>query len=166
MRRTHLYIDAEWYIGGDVFLIGYAYSQKNFGQLYDSSLNLTAFQKLLRHVKYIYCYGPDVGILETYFGINLRDNYICVNLLRIFRQFIKTASFKLADIEKKFGIIRKETEYKKSIFKIWYDWTKKSKKLRILQYNKEDVIHMLKLWKIIESKFKITSNHLIKFKLS
>lgn len=155
-----IFLDAEWYIGGDVFLIGYAYSDKDHGQLYDKTLKVGHFIKLIGDVEFIYIYGPDIGVLEKFFEINLRDSYICINLLKVFRHHLKSRSFKLADIEKMYGIQRKRAEYKKSIFEIWNDWHRKDKKDRILEYNQEDVLNLLKLWKIIRKEFNITSNYL------
>lgn len=70
-------------------------------------------------------------------------------------------SYKLADVEKKFGIFRKEVEYKKNIFKIWHDWKKYDKKKRILRYNLEDVINLVRLWKRVRSQHQITTDYLI-----
>jgi len=165
MNHKHLFIDAEWFIGGEVFLIGYAHNTKKSGQLYDESLSKNSFMRLLKGVKYIYCYGPDVGVLETFFQINLRKNFICVNLLTVFRRHIRLISYKLANVEKYFGIIRTENEYKKNIFKIWIDWLKQDKKNRILKYNREDVVNMFKLWKIIQLKYNIKPAYLIENKL-
>ncbi|HMW40277.1 MAG: ribonuclease H-like domain-containing protein [Saprospiraceae bacterium] len=165
MSRNEIYIDAEWYIGGDVFLIGYASHDKDHGQLYDSYLNVRHFNKLIREKLYIYVYGPDIGVLEKFYGINLRDNFICVNLLKIFRRHIKARSYKLADIEKMFGIRRNRTEYKKSIFEIWNDWHRPAKRERILEYNQEDVINLIKLWKIIREEYEIDDEYLLKNRL-
>lgn len=162
---TSIFIDAEWYIGGDVFLIGYAYNDKDHGQLFGNKLKVGHFNKLIGDLKYIYVYGPDVGVLENYFGINLRDNYICVNLLKVFRQHIRAKSYKLADVEKMYGVKRNRAEYKKSIFEIWNDWHKRDKKERILEYNREDVLNMLKLWNIIRAEHNITNHYLHKNRL-
>ena len=166
MSKKSIFIDAEWYIGGDIFLIGYAYSIKKFGNLYDDTLSRNAFLRKLQGVKFIYFYGPNIGVIENHFKINLRDNYHYINLLKIFRRFIHTNSYKLANIEKKFGIVRKQVEYKKNIFKIWSDWKQYRKKKRIILYNKEDVVNLIKLWKRVRSRHKITTHYLIQNKLS
>ena len=36
--KKELYLDCEWFIGGELFLIGYATNLKNYGQLYDETL--------------------------------------------------------------------------------------------------------------------------------
>lgn len=164
-EKKNLYLDAEWYIGGEVFLIGYAYSTKQFGQLYDVTLSEDRFNKLLRGVKFIYFYGPDIGVIEIFFGIDLRRKFHCINLLKVFRHHLKLNSYKLADVEVKFGIVRKRTEYKKNIFQIWNDWKRRDKKKRILQYNEEDVVNMIRLWKKIRAQYKITTHYLIENEL-
>ncbi len=163
--HDEIYIDAEWYIGGNVFLLGYAYNDKDHGHLYDRRLNIGHINNLIGDVEYIYVYGPDVGVLENHFDMNLRDNYICVNLLKIIRRFVRTHSYKLADLEKLFGLKRNRAEYKKSIFDIWSDWRKRDKRDRIIEYNREDVINMMKLWKIVRRKYNISNQYLIENRL-
>lgn len=164
-NKKSIYIDAEWYIGGNIFLIGYCYTAKYFGQLYDKSLSKKRFLALLKDVKYIYIYGPDIGILEKYYGINLRSEFICINLLKVFRDHLQLPSYKLAAVEEIFGITRARVEYKKNIFSIWKDWKKIHLKNRILEYNREDVINMMILWKQIRIAYNVKINYLIENKL-
>jgi len=110
-----IWIDCEWFIGGELFILGYCYNSKNMGQLYGHSLTKYRVQKILSDVKYIYCYGPDIGIIEKHFDMDLRNKYVCINLLKVFRHFIGTESYKLADLEKLYGIKRRRVEYKKNI---------------------------------------------------
>ncbi|HRI01819.1 MAG TPA: ribonuclease H-like domain-containing protein [Saprospiraceae bacterium] len=161
-----IFIDAEWYIGGDVFLIGYCYNLRMKGQLHGNTLSKYHFLKLLKGVKYIYIYGPDVGILEKYFDINLRRKFICINILRMFRKHLQAPSYKLADLEIKFRIKRSAKEYKKNIFNIFHDWKNVEKKERILLYNMEDVINLMKIWKIVRAKEKISINELLQNRLT
>ena len=105
-----LYLDAEWFIGGDVFLVGYCRDAKTFGNFYDASLTAENFQRILKGTTgKIYFYGPDIGILEKYFDIDIRSNYHCVNLYKVFRdQLPGLKNYKLASIEKLF--IQKEID--------------------------------------------------------
>jgi hypothetical protein len=151
-----LYIDCEWYIGGKVFLIGACGSDARCTQLYSTTLAKDNFRKLLQPGTVIYFYGPDIGVLEKYFNIELRKRYICINLLTVFRQVLPPQeSYKLADLERKFKIKRTRCEYKKNIFNIFHDWKSADKRKRILQYNKEDVVNLLKLKRIIFKKYKL-----------
>ena len=159
------FIDCEWYIGGDIFLIGWAYSVRSQGQLYDSSLTQQKFLTLLKGVTYIYFYGPDVGVIERHWGIVLRDKYICINILKVFKHHFHANSYKLAHIEVMFGIYRQEVEYKKSVWMIWKDWRHPKRKQRLLKYNREDVINMMRLWIRVRNHFGIQNSYLIQEKL-
>ncbi|MBK8737648.1 MAG: ribonuclease H-like domain-containing protein [Saprospiraceae bacterium] len=165
ISHRSIYLDAEWYIGGNVFLIGYVYQNGDKDQLFDKSLTKKNFLQALSSVKVIYFYGPDIGVIESHFGINLRDKFICINLLKIFRRNIKSKSYKLSEIEKKYGIYRQEAEYKKSVFKIWNDWRNPKRKERLLRYNLEDVVNLKKLWSIIKREKNITNDYLIQNRL-
>jgi|CXWL01.1.fsa_nt_gi hypothetical protein len=163
-----LYLDAEWFIGGDVFLIGYAYDKHSFGSLHDESLTLDNFNKLLKKVTgKIYIYGPDVGVLEKYFDIDIRTNYHCVNLLKVFRDHLPgLKSYKLANIEKLYGIKRNRNEYKANIFSIFQDWRRPQVKSLVLQYNQEDVINLVKLKNVIFAQKDVEEEYLLQARLA
>ncbi len=163
--NKELYLDGEWFIGGEIFLLGYAYSTKKHGFLYGSRLTKKNFLKLLSPGISIFFYGPDIGILEKHFNIRLRTRYLCINLLRVFRDHIRSTSYRLADIEKKFGIKRERVEYKKSIFDIYGDWMNPQIRKRVLQYNREDVINLVKLKKIVFRKYNIRKSYLSEIRL-
>jgi len=154
---TNLFIDCEWFLNQKIFLIGYAYAIKDFGQLYDRSLTKANFYKILKPVDgYIFFYGPDIAMVEKYFNIDLRHNYKCINLIRIFRNFEKGLdSYKLSEMEKHYGIERSTSIYKTDIFKLFYDWYDPVKKHIALQYNKEDVLNLIRV------KHKVFSAHQI-----
>lgn len=160
-----IWLDGEWFIGGDLFILGYCYNSKIQGQLYGNCLNLTRFKRILKDVRYIYCYGPDIGILEKHFGMDIRNKYVCINLLKVFRHFVDNDSYKLADLEKLYGIKRKRVEYKKNIFKIFADWKQPDKRKRLLEYNMEDAYNLMKIWKIIRAKHNIGLDYLLRERL-
>ena len=161
-----LYIDAEWYLNQRIFLIGYSYNQKPFGQLYGKRLTRKNFQKLFDKVTgTVYCYGPDTGMLEKFFKWKFREKFRCVNLMKVFKDFIKTGSFKLKDLEYRFGIRRKVMKYKANIFQIWKDWRDKVKKKMVLHYNREDVVNLVRLALKIFKKYKIKPKYLEKIRL-
>ena len=37
---------------------------------------------------YIYFYGPDIGMLEKFTRLDIRNNYRCINLLKVFRDIM------------------------------------------------------------------------------
>ncbi|MBK9730651.1 MAG: ribonuclease H-like domain-containing protein [Chitinophagaceae bacterium] len=165
-KVINLYIDAEWYLNQRIFLIGYSYDNKYFGQLYGKKLTPKNFKKLFSKVNgSVFCYGPDTGMLEKFFKWKFRDKFRCVNLMKVFKDFIKKGSFKLKDLEHRFGIRRKVMKYKTSIFQIWRDWRNPTKKKAVLLYNKEDVVNLVKLALKIFQKFKVKIRYLEKIRL-
>lgn len=60
-----LYLDAEWFIGGEIFLIGWSRDKHQCGQLYEDSLTAERFQEVLDGTTgIIYFYGPDIGPIK------------------------------------------------------------------------------------------------------
>ena len=142
----NLFIDAEWFLNQNIYLIGYAYNLSSCNQLYDLTINKLAFLTLLRDVDAIYCYGPDVGMLEKFFDIDLKNQYYCFNLLSIIRKLEPDLpSYKLADLEKFVGIQRETMEYKSNIWQLHRDWKNPLKRHFAMQYNKEDVINLIRV---------------------
>lgn len=143
----NLYLDCEWFPNQKIFLIGYAFSLNEFGQLYDSTLSKQNFLKLLQQTDgFIYFYGPDIAMIEKNFNINIRDEYLCVNLLPIFRLCMPHASsYRLCELEKYFKLSRSSAQYKKDIRTLIRDWYNPRKKKEALRYNQEDVINLIRL---------------------
>ncbi len=163
-----LYLDAEWFIGGEIFLIGWSRDKRQCGQLYDDNLTLENFQEILDDTTgIIYFYGPDIGIIEKHFDIDIRGTYHCVNLLKVFKDYLPPQpNYKLASIEKLYHIKRNRNEYKANIFSIFKDWRRAQVKSLVLQYNQEDVINMVKLKHIIFYQYDIEKNYLDQVRLA
>ena len=163
-----LYLDAEWFIGGDIFLLGWCRTSKVFGQMFDDTLTEENFQSLLDGTTgIIYFYGPDIGIVEKYFGIDIRSNYHCVNLLKVFKDSLPgLKNYKLATIEKLYHVNRSRTEYKANIFSIFQDWRKPHVRSLVLQYNREDVINLCKLKQMIFAQYDIEEDYLQQVRLA
>ncbi|TWI80518.1 RNase H superfamily protein [Lacibacter cauensis] len=163
-----LYLDAEWFIGGEIFLLGWCRSATEFGQLYDDNLTHDEFDALLKRTTgIIYFYGPDIGIIEKHFDIDIRGRYHCVNLLKVFKDYMPGCkNYKLATMEKMFHIPRSRNEYKANIFSIFQDWRKPQVKSLVLQYNMEDVLNLYKLKEMIFILKDITANYLLQVRLN
>lgn len=159
-----LYLDLEWFIGGDIFLIGYCFERGGVFQLHHASLTKAKFNRVLSQLDpgaKIYFYGPDIGVLEKYFEMDIRNRFFCVNLLQVFRQIMpRLKSYKLADIERKFKIKRARQEYKKNIFHIFHDWKSYKWRKFVLAYNYEDVANLRALKVVIFKKYSVRSNQL------
>lgn len=156
----NLYLDCEWFIPNKLFLIGYAYNQTSFNQLYDHSLTLSNTLKMFAPVDgFVFFYGPDIGIIENYFSIRIRDEFKCINLLKVFRHFDPFLSnYKLKTLEHYYGVDRKTEAYKENIFSFLKDWYNPAKRKQALLYNKEDVLNLMKVKKKFFSEHEITKN--------
>ncbi len=157
-----IYIDCEWFHTQKMFLLGYAYNLRVAGQLYGRKLNKTNINKILKSVKqtdgYIFFYGPDIGMIEKCFNLELRNNYKCCNLLKVFQRNIQSKSYKLAYFEKKCGLVRSMPQYKTNIFRMIRDWNNPKYRQRALIYNQEDVINLIKVKRILCKNHKIGKN--------
>lgn len=162
----NLFIDGEWFLNQEVYLLGYAYNQQQCGQLYDATMDRDAFIELLIDVDCIYCYGPDVGMLEKFFDYDLKTFYSCFNLLTIIKRLEPDLpSYKLADLEKIVGIQRATMEYKSNIWQLHRDWHNPERRARALEYNREDVINLIKVKNYFFQKHGITRKDIEKYRL-
>jgi len=159
---TNLYLDLEWFTNQKLFLIGYAYSIKDFGQLYENTLTVDHLEQVFKPADgYVFFYGPDIAMLEKFFNINIRDHCPCVNLIRVFKKALPgRRSYKLSELEKTYGINRSTEEYKTNIFKLWHDWNDLRLRKLILKYNMEDVLNLIRLKKYIFNDCAVTKNDL------
>ena len=186
----NVYIDGEWNSltkPQKFYLLGYCFDEKHAGWLYDEN-DYTYMGKTLYRLPYrgknmltrrhvlelfegvdnIYFYGPDIGMLEKCFGINLRERYNCINLLAATKKLEPNAkSHKLVEYEHQAGIYRQTEGYKhNSIFNVHRDWyTDPRHRARVLLYNKEDVINLLKVKKFIYKKYRVTKKQEQNWKL-
>lgn len=185
-----IYIDGEWNSltkPQKFYLLGYCFDEKHAGWLYDEN-DYTYMGKTLYHLPYrgqnlltkrkvlelfegvenIYFYGPDIGMLEKCFGIELRTKYNCINLLAATKQLEPNAkSHKLVEYEHQAGIYRETEGYKhNSIYNVHRDWyTDPRHRARVLLYNKEDVINLLKVKRFIYKKYHVTRQQELNWKL-
>lgn len=163
----NLFLDAEWYLNQRIFLIGYAYENEHTGnidvkQIYNRNILKQHIQKMLRFLNgTIYVYGPDVGMIEKRFDVPLRNQYRCVNMLKVVKQFLPgLSSYKLADIEKHLGFHRTAEKYKQHIFDIYEDWHHPEMKKLVLEYNYEDVYYLARIKQILFKQFKPSEEYL------
>ena len=166
VMSKNMFIDAEWFISQKMYLIGYAYTQKQCVQLYDATLNKTAFMMALQGVENIYVYGPDVGMLEKYFKIDLRNNYNCFNLLSIIRKLEPyLPSYKLCELEKIAGVYRDRIEYKTNIWQLHKDWMNPKYRYLAKQYNYEDVINLIRVKNYFFQKHGIDKRDIMQYRM-
>ncbi len=153
----NLFIDCEWFLNQDIYLIGYAYNLQGTYQLHDVTINPVSFASILKDVDVIYCYGPDVGMLEKFFDCDLKTYYYCFNLLSIIKKLEPDlSSYKLCDLEKLAGIQRETIEYKSNIWQLHRDWLNPFKKYYALKYNREDVDNLIRVKNYFFQKHEVT----------
>lgn len=156
MTTKNVYLDAEWYIGGNVFLIGLCNENLTATLLHGQALNKTNFLRCIEGATHLYFYGPDIGVIEKFFGIRLRRKYICVNLLKIFRRLHpRAAGHKLLQYERRYKIYRKTARLKSDVWGLIRLWQKPHTRALLLQYNKEDVVNMARLKKMVFMRHKV-----------
>ena len=162
--KKSVYIDCEWFQNQKIFLIGYCYDEKFYYQLYGRALVKENIKKMLSGVNTIYFYGPDIGMIEKNFGLDLKNKYNCVNLLTMFRNYApRLKSHKLAYLEKLAGIERETHLYKTNIWKLIDDWHDPKRKKRCLHYNAEDVINLLLVKRWFFKKYGLRKSHALPF---
>jgi hypothetical protein len=157
-----LYMDLEWFPNQEVYLIGYGYNISTVTLLYDETLTMQHIQEMLAPVDgYIYFYGPDIGMLEKFTGLDIRNNYRCINLLKVFRDIMPgLPSYKLASFEVMFDIKRTQKQYKTNIWQLNKDWYNPYKKQQVLKYNYEDVANLIRLKNEIFGLYNISQEYL------
>jgi uncharacterized protein YprB with RNaseH-like and TPR domain len=161
-----IYLDCEWTIDQNIFLIGYAYADGRAGALHGSRLTKRSFERLLDGMEHIIVYGPDIAYLEKFFNIELRQDYICINALKLFRQTLPgLPSYKLAFVETLFAVGRQKRKYKTSVFTIWRDWYDPEKRKHVILYNREDVVNLRRLFRIIVTRYSITDELILECRL-
>lgn len=152
-----IYIDGEWFLNQQMYLLGYAFNLRCKGWLFGKELTRKRVQELLRGVETIYLYGPDVAMLEKCFNLHIKSRYRCINLLRATRRlYPHSKHLRLCDFEKRAGIRRTTMEYKTDIFNLHRDWNDPKKRIRALIYNQEDVLNLIRIKRWLYHKHHIT----------
>ena len=162
----HIFIDCEWTLDQNIFLLSYAFKNGDSGVIYGSKLNKTFLNRLLRSVRYIYVYGPDIAYLEKNFALDFRERFYCINMLRLVKKTLPgLKSYKLANIEKLFRIPRSTRKYKTSVFTIWRDWHDKKKREHVIRYNLEDARNLRQLYYILSDQYALTHRMILDARL-
>lgn len=157
----HLFLDAEWTLDQNIFLMAYAFRNGHSGSIYGKDLNKHFMRKFLRPVRYIYVYGPDIAYLEKNFPIDFRDDFYCINMLKMVKLLLPGMdSYKLENIERYFGIRRSTRKYKTSVFTIWKHWEDPVKRQHVIRYNLEDARNLRQVYYILLADYGLRPMHL------
>ena len=149
----NVFIDVEWSRRGDIFLLGYGYNTRQYGFLYDESLTPENIFGIMAGMDFVFVWGPDIGKIESYFGMDIRGEFRCVNLLSVVRDYVNARDYRLDTIERKFGIHR-EVNLKDSRFDLYTIW--KTNPERVKLYNLQDVVSLYNIYMILRERYGLT----------
>lgn len=106
-------------------------------------------------------------MLEKVFQLDIRNYSHCINLIKVVKEFYPNLnSYKLSEIEKKFGFHRAAKKYKADIFSIYKDWNDPKLRKLVLKYNKEDVYNLARVKQRIFAENKIPKEYMQRIRLS
>lgn len=161
-----IFIDLEWNTFGiqKTFLASWYKNQKQNGFLYGRALTSANIQKLFNDVDYIFVYGPDIGRIENEFGLSLKDNYKCINLMTAFKRLKpKLKNHQLVTIEKHYRISRKTLDVKlqrNNLHELW----KKDPEL-VKKYCAEDSYNLKLVFDKLKAEKKMTRKEFLIYRL-
>ena len=141
--------------GGAIFLIGIRTTHGEDFQLYGPNLRWNVLEKILRNKKRIYVYGPDIGKLETHFGVKMKERWHCINVFSIVKKHLPEIEKKsLINVEKFLGLYRHTEDFKRFTRVLDVHWKDPKKRAGILEYNMEDVVFLETCYNILLDYFK------------
>ena len=108
---------------------------------------------------FLFCHGPDIGKIENFFDINLKNRYYCVNTIKAFKRFTRFQCARLKHLESYFAIPRKYDLYYKEINILWNSGKKYKKKI-VLDYNKDDCINLWRMVRLLIRDYGVTRSDL------
>jgi uncharacterized protein len=153
------YLDIETDRHGNVCVIGVFRQPGGFVQLYGEEITSHNLENALSGAKTIVTFNGDLFDLPTldkYYNLDLKGNCLSLDLLKVKKTLVLPGGLK--ELEKMYGIKRK-TEgidgYKAIL--LWEKYVKRKQmgalKL-LLEYNKEDVINLVRLEEILAEQMK------------
>ena len=141
--------------GGKIFLIGLRTSHGEKFSLYGPNLRWNVLEKILRDKHRIFVYGPDIGKLESHFGVDIKSRWHCINVLSIVRKHLVDIEKKsLINVEKYIGLERESTAFKKYTRQLDIHWKNPALRKGIINYNMEDVVFLEVCYGILVDHFK------------
>ncbi len=149
------YLDIETDRTGNICVIGLSIENNGFMQWYGKNIDIYSVEQELAHVKTIVTFngdGFDLPQIKKHLYVDLKENRVSRDLFKEKKKLgIKGG---LKDLEKMFGIARK-TEGMNGYKAVWL-WERYKNKGNVnalnllLEYNKEDVLNLIALEKILD----------------
>ncbi|HQF10661.1 MAG TPA: hypothetical protein PKV22_00100 [Paludibacteraceae bacterium] len=147
-----------------IYLLSYAYDLRNYGQLYDNTLNQYNIERTIWPVDYLLCWGPDIGRIQNEYNILLKETTYAVNLLSVFKNYVNLYSYKLDEVERYIGIYR-QYNYKGDYRQLIKDWYDPQKRQYVLLYNLQDVLSLVRIWYWLRDYYGVSLYDLRKFRM-
>lgn len=143
-----IYVDLErGYAGGPLFLCGLYTKRAGYVGLCDGDITWRRFLGRIRDLggdkgSFLFFHGPDIGWLETHFGLYIREHFLCVNTVRVAKDFTKIQRCGQKELERHFRIKRKHDVLTPG--QINYRWLtgKETHRQTVIDYNREDVVNL------------------------
>jgi uncharacterized protein YprB with RNaseH-like and TPR domain len=153
------YLDIETDRAGNVCVIGIFRQENGFVQFYGDDVTAANLESALSGTKTIVTFNGDcfdLPTLDKYFNLDLKGNCSSRDLLKVKKNLGLRGGLK--ELEKMYGI-KRNTEgidgYKAIL--LWEKYVKRGQKgaLRLLlEYNREDVINLIRLEEIFDEQMK------------
>ena len=163
--ENSIFIDCEWSMYGEIFLISYKYGFNETQPIYHN--DLFNFPRIIKKLNpnFIFVFGPDISYIDKFFNEDFRNNFICINVLTMSRRLIKIDSHKLSSLENYLGINREIKKYKENIFNIWEDWNNEFFREMIIKYNIQDVDSLHTITSYCIDNFGLTEDNILEYRL-
>lgn len=162
-----VFIDCEWLEGEYLTILGaYSYGQDRF-QLYGDTLTRRRFLSFLDTCSkrredldtFLFCHGPDIGRIEGYFNLDLRQKYYCINTVTAFNRFTKFQNATLGHLEQYFNLRRKYVLSSTEITRLWRSGDRNAQRI-VLDYNWEDCVNLRRLVRILYNVYNVKRSEL------
>ncbi len=158
-----VFIDCEWIEGDYLTILGaYSYGQDKF-QLYDETLTRRRFSRFLNictnrsggSETFLFCHGPDIGRIESFFDMYLKKDYYCINTITAFRTFTTFRDTSLGHLEEYFEFPRRYALTTNEMKDLWNSGNEDNRRI-VLKYNWDDCTNLWRLVRIVMKEYNVT----------
>lgn len=164
---NRIFIDCEWIDPGKIIVLGAYCPRKPRFQLYDDTLSWGRFIRFLNKSSkresentYLFSHGGvDIGVIESYFNVDLRKIYQCINTCTAFKRFARFKSASLYHLEEYFKLNRTHYLNHYEIKALWNSGLR-DKRQRVLDYNWEDCMNLWRLVNILRNEYGVNDKDL------
>ncbi len=145
MKTIDLFIDAEWYPSGYVYLLGYAYGISSYSHIGGRRLTYDAVADIIAPVTgAVFFYGPDIKVVFRHSGLNIRNYRPVVNMLTVVRRELSgLPDYRLETVEHYLGLRRTTADVKHHSNLL--STPHRIPHTKLIRYNREDVLNLIRI---------------------